>query len=151
TIFCVWAVGRAAGAIAGEIDRGTMELLLAQPLARSRLLLAHLLLDAVTIPILCLSLWAGNWIGAWLITPIQVQEPDLKVPVKKPGSLGEFGPFRVRMENPVSDRPRSPDAERQRRLEERLRVAPAQFGRALPLVGGLIFAVCGYTMWLSSA
>src|SRR5262249_6618096 len=41
TIFCVWAVGRAAGAIAGELDRGTMELLLSQPLARSRLVLAH--------------------------------------------------------------------------------------------------------------
>ena len=31
TIFCIWAIGRAAGAIAGEMDRGTMELLLAQP------------------------------------------------------------------------------------------------------------------------
>ena len=31
-IFCIWAIGRAAGAIVGEIDRGTMELLLAQPL-----------------------------------------------------------------------------------------------------------------------
>jgi ABC-2 type transport system permease protein len=151
TIFCVWAVGRAAGAIAGEIDRGTMELLLAQPLARGRLVLAHLLLDLVTIPILCLSLWAGNWIGAWLITPIQVQEPDLQRPVKKPGYLVEFGPFRVRVDNPVSTRPRADDEESKRRLQERLRVEPARFGRALWVVGGLIFAVCGYTMWLSSA
>src|SRR6478736_5727977 len=57
TILCIWAVGRAAGAIAGEIDRGTMELLLAQPISRSQLILAHLLLDVVTIPLLCLSLW----------------------------------------------------------------------------------------------
>ena len=41
TIFCIWAVGRAAGAIAGELDRGTMELLLAQPVRRSRVILAH--------------------------------------------------------------------------------------------------------------
>src|SRR5262249_34363183 len=102
--FCVWAVGRAAGAIAGEIDRGTMELLLAQPLARARLVLAHLLLDAVTIPVLCLSLWAGNWVGAWLITPIRVQEPELKLPVKKPGYLVEFGPLRVRVDSPVPQR-----------------------------------------------
>ena len=33
-IFCIWAVGRASGAVAGELDRGTMELLLAQPLSR---------------------------------------------------------------------------------------------------------------------
>src|SRR5262249_23779886 len=39
TILCIWAIGRAAGAIAGEIDRGTMELLLAQPLARYRVVL----------------------------------------------------------------------------------------------------------------
>src|SRR5437870_1359545 len=38
-ILSIWAVGRAAGAIAGEIDRGTLELLLAQPVPRSRLLL----------------------------------------------------------------------------------------------------------------
>ena len=42
TIFCIWAIGRAAGAIAGEIDRGTMELLLAQPLRRRGVILAHL-------------------------------------------------------------------------------------------------------------
>ena len=39
TLFCIWAIGRATGAIAGEIDRGSMELLLAQPLARYRLIL----------------------------------------------------------------------------------------------------------------
>src|SRR5207249_11039137 len=30
-ILCVWAIGRAASALAGELDRGTLELLLAQP------------------------------------------------------------------------------------------------------------------------
>jgi len=62
-ILCVWAVGRAAGAIAGEIDRGTMELLLAQPLARWRVVLAHFCVDVVTIPLLCLGMWGGNWLG----------------------------------------------------------------------------------------
>src|SRR6516162_9707568 len=51
-ILCIWAVGRAAGGIAGEIDRGTMELLLAQPVPRHRLILAHLCADGVTIPLL---------------------------------------------------------------------------------------------------
>src|SRR5207248_3889674 len=66
TILCVWAVGRASGAIAGEIDRGTMELLMAQPIPRSRLILAHLAVDLLLIPLLCLSLWAGNWLGVGL-------------------------------------------------------------------------------------
>ena len=62
-LLCLWAIGRAAGAIAGEIDRGTMELLLAQPLPRSRIVLAHLAVDAILIPLLCLSLWGGMWAG----------------------------------------------------------------------------------------
>jgi ABC-2 type transport system permease protein len=65
-IFCVWAIGRAAGGIAGEIDRGTMELLLAQPLPRRRVILAHLCVDLLTIPVLCLSVWIGTWLGAWM-------------------------------------------------------------------------------------
>ncbi len=67
TILCVWAIGRAAGAVAGEIDRGTMELLLAQPITRSSVILAHLVVDALTIPVLCLSLWAGTCLGIWLV------------------------------------------------------------------------------------
>ena len=78
-IFCIWGVGRAAGALAGEVDRGTMELLLAQPVARSRLLLAHLIVDAITIPLLCLSLWAGNALGVALIGPqIKVNPVDVR-------------------------------------------------------------------------
>jgi ABC-2 type transport system permease protein len=66
-ILTVWAIGRASAAIAGEIDRGTMELLLAQPISRSRIILAHLLVDVVTIPILCLSMWLGTWAGSCLV------------------------------------------------------------------------------------
>jgi ABC-2 type transport system permease protein len=63
TVLCVWGVGRAAGAIAGEIDRGTMELLLSQPIHRRSIIVAHLLADLVIIPLLCLSIWAGLWLG----------------------------------------------------------------------------------------
>jgi ABC-2 type transport system permease protein len=62
----VWAIGRAAGAITGEIDRGTMELLLAQPLTRTQIVLAHLAVDLVAIPILCVAMWGGTLLGvAW--------------------------------------------------------------------------------------
>src|SRR5436190_21625371 len=74
TIFCVWSIGRAAGAIAGETDRGTAELLLAQPLPRSRLILGHFCVDLITIPLLCLSLWFGTWLGTALMGPIQEKE-----------------------------------------------------------------------------
>jgi ABC-2 type transport system permease protein len=111
TILCIWAIGRASGAIAGEIDRGTMELLLAQPVPRSRVVLAHLAVDLLTIPVLCLSLWAGTWLGVWLT-----------------GMLKLGAPIQTR----------------------ELFVDPRLVGPTLWQVGALLFAVSGYTMWLSA-
>jgi ABC-2 type transport system permease protein len=139
-IFCIWGVGRAAGALAGEVDRGTMELLLAQPLPRSRLVVAHFLLDAITIPLLCLGLWAGNGIGALLIGP-EVKPSVSAEELKEDGNKA----LPLPLPRPT---PRTPQAEAA--AHERRAVSAAPFGPALVVVGGLIFAVCGYTMWLSS-
>jgi ABC-2 type transport system permease protein len=76
---CVWAIGRAAGAIAGEIDRGTMELLLAQPLRRAQVVAAHFVVDCITIPTLCLGLWLGTAMGAWLVGFMTADEPQMRV------------------------------------------------------------------------
>jgi ABC-2 type transport system permease protein len=65
TILSIWALGRAANAIAGEIDRGTMELLLAQPIRRSQVVLAHLCVDAVVFPAICAAIWIGTYCGTW--------------------------------------------------------------------------------------
>lgn len=78
TILCFWAIGRAAGAIAGEIDRGTMELLLAQPLSRGRLLFAHLCVDLIAIPILCLSMWLGTVVGTNVFDLVDGPTPALR-------------------------------------------------------------------------
>ncbi len=141
TILCIWAIGRAAGAIAGEIDRGTMELLLAQPVRRSRVVLAHLLVDVLTIPVLCLSMWGGTWLGTWLVGPIEESVPPPE-PVKV--AVG-FGPFQV----PVEVSGQQTDGREQRR-KERLHLDPAAFGPALVNVAALLFAVSGATMWLSA-
>lgn len=68
----MWAIGRAAGAIAGELDRGTMELLLSQPVPRGRLIISHFLVDAVTIPCICLSIILGTQLGLALVGPFEV-------------------------------------------------------------------------------
>jgi ABC-2 type transport system permease protein len=106
-ILCVWAIGRAAAAITGEIDRGTMELLLAQPVSRPRVLGAHLVVDAVAIPVICLSLWGGTCLGTYLVG---LWEPGATQP----------------------------------------RVNPLAFGPSLLNVATLLFAISGYTMWLSA-
>jgi ABC-2 type transport system permease protein len=67
TILSLWALGRAANAIAGEIDRGTMELLLAQPIRRTQIILAHLCVDAIVFPLICAVMWTGTYFGtSWM-------------------------------------------------------------------------------------
>ena len=82
TALCIFAVGRAAGAIAGEIDKGTMELLLAQPLRRRQLIFAHLAVDLVTIPALCAVLWIGTLLACWATGFIGAAEPMDVDPVR---------------------------------------------------------------------
>jgi ABC-2 type transport system permease protein len=121
-LFCLWAVGRAAGALAGEIDRGTMELLLAQPIPRRNVVLAHLGVDTVVIPLLCLALWTGTIIGVHVVGPFTADTAALKA-----------FPFPVKVD------------------ERLLQVDPWAFGPALWNVGALVFAVSGVTMALSAA
>jgi len=143
-ILCIWAIGRAAGAIAGEIDRGTMELLLSQPLSRSRFVLAHLIVDAVAIPTLCLALWLGNFGGAALIAPIQlVERPDMKAP--EAIAALEIGPLKFSLKGAIV-----PPEEPAEHIAERLTIRPWDFTPGLLSVAGLLFALSGATMWLSS-
>lgn len=62
-ILCIWAVGRSASAISGELDRGTMELLLAQPIRRSQVIVAHFVVDLCTIPFLAAAMILGTFTG----------------------------------------------------------------------------------------
>ena len=66
TVYCIWAIGRSSGAVAGEIDRGTMELLLAQPIARWKVVTTHLAVDLVTIPLLVGCMVLGTFVGVHL-------------------------------------------------------------------------------------
>jgi ABC-2 type transport system permease protein len=139
-IFCLWAIGRAAGAVAGELDRGTMELLLAQPLPRSRVILAHFLVDLIVIPIVCLSLWGGLSLGVWLVGPLKVDpEAAQDIPL-----AADLDPKLAALAKASMPPPAPPDP-------ERLKIDRLAFGLPLLNVGGLIFAISGITMWLSSA
>jgi ABC-2 type transport system permease protein len=117
----LWGVGRASLSMAGEIDRGTMELLLAQPIRRSRVILAHLGVDLVVIPVICLAMWAGSLTGAALFSPFTVSEAIYKeLHMKVPEQLPT------------------------------LCIDAVALGPGLVNVGALLFAVSGYTMWISA-
>jgi ABC-2 type transport system permease protein len=73
----LWAVGRSASAISGELDRGTMELLLSQPIPRSRIVVAHFLTDCLVIPLLALSIALGTRAGLAAVGPFTVDRSML--------------------------------------------------------------------------
>ena len=85
-ILGIWALGRAANAIAGEIDRGTIELLLAQPIRRTQLIAAHLMVDGIVFLSLCLAMWLGTYFGTlWMglqesENPLQRIDPSRFLP-----------------------------------------------------------------------
>src|SRR5581483_6192504 len=92
------------------------------PIPRRNVVLAHLCVDAVVIPLLCLSLWAGTIVGVQVVGPFTADTSALKA-----------FPFPVKVD------------------ERLLQVDPWTFGPALWNVGALVFAVSGVTMALSAA
>ena len=63
-LLLVAAIGTGAGAIAGEEERGTLELLLANPVSRTRVVLEKSAALALELVGLGLVLWLALWIGA---------------------------------------------------------------------------------------
>ena len=122
---CLWAVGRAGGAVAGELDRGTMELLLSQPVPRNRLILAHLLVDGLLIPALCLTILAGTQLGLYLVGEFAVDYSSLS---KLPPAFLAF----------VKNGPPT------------LEVSAQRQGLALLNLGALLFATSGLAIAVSS-
>ena len=125
----LWAVGRAGSAIAGELDRGTMELLMSQPVPRNRLILAHLIVDAVTIPVVCLSVIAGTQFGLWVVGPFEVNYAVLDPLLEK---LPEFARGMVKTGPPV------------------LEVSAERQGWGVLNLAALMFAVSGMTLAVSA-
>lgn len=65
-ILVMWAIGRGSG-IAGEMERGTMELLLAQPIPRWKVIGTQLCVDLVTVPLMTLGMILGVWCGVTFV------------------------------------------------------------------------------------
>lgn len=126
----LWCVGRTAGAVAGELDRGTMELLLSQPVPRDRLILAHLVVDLLLIPLLCSSIMLGTHFGLASTGPfIESAEIIAKVREKAPPLARPF------IKSEPSELPVT---------------TQSQWKGALNL-GALMFAMSGVAIWISSA
>lgn len=86
----VWSISRGSDVVSGELGRGTLEMLLAQPVGRLKLLIAHMLVAVVGVMLLACLAWLGLYAGIQtnsvretVQTGAAIQLPfwDLKIPI----------------------------------------------------------------------
>jgi ABC-2 type transport system permease protein len=80
----IWAVARGSDAVSGEIGRGTMEMVLAQPLSRLKWLSTHAFVTTVGVAVLAAVAWLGNYAGIQLTTVVEEVAPSWHLPVPLP-------------------------------------------------------------------
>jgi ABC-2 type transport system permease protein len=59
----IWAISKGSSAVAGEVERGTLDVTLSRPLSRTSYLAAHVLVGVLGLMTLAAALIAGNRIG----------------------------------------------------------------------------------------
>jgi ABC-2 type transport system permease protein len=78
----IWCISRGSDVVSGELGRGTMEMLLSQPISRARLLWSHATVAVGGLALLCLIMWSGIGVGV-MATSVDETEPppSVEVPV----------------------------------------------------------------------
>lgn len=82
-IFCivVWCISRGSDVVAGELGRGTLEMILAQPIRRRTLMASHAAVSVAGLLGLCLLVWTGITIGIFNTTVTEaVPAPSITIP-----------------------------------------------------------------------
>jgi ABC-2 type transport system permease protein len=67
-----WAISRGSDVVAGELGRGSLEMILAQPVRRTEWLLSHAFVTLLGTAAIAAAAWLGTWIG---IQTIELEEP----------------------------------------------------------------------------
>lgn len=77
----IWAIARGSDVVSGELGRGTLEMLLAQPISRARLILSHAVVAIGGLAMIVLALWAGIAVGVARTEVTEtVPPPALRIP-----------------------------------------------------------------------
>ncbi|MEM8668499.1 MAG: ABC transporter permease subunit [Planctomycetota bacterium] len=78
----IWCIARGSDVVSGELNRGTMEMMLAQPIRRRTLLASHAAVSIAGLALLCLSVWGGIAVGIEATTVSEtVDPPSFRIPM----------------------------------------------------------------------
>ncbi len=72
---CVWAISRGSDCVSGEVGRGTMEMLLAQPVSRLQVLLTNAAVTIVGLVVLAGIAWLGIYVGIYTFSTTEYVTP----------------------------------------------------------------------------
>lgn len=77
----IFAIARGSDAVSGELNRGTLEMLLAQPVSRLQVLSTQALVTVGSLLLLSLATWAGTWCGIQTaVVKESAPPPTIKLP-----------------------------------------------------------------------
>lgn len=78
----IWSIARGSDVVSGELGRGTLEMLLAQPVGRTQLIATHALASTVGLGMLCVLAWTTFHLGIENLSVKESVAPkvDFRVP-----------------------------------------------------------------------
>lgn len=79
-VVSIWAIARGSDMVSGEIGRGTMELLLAQPVRRIYIVLTHAAVTVLGLFVLAISAWLGTFAGIRTFVLEEPVQPQIFLP-----------------------------------------------------------------------
>lgn len=77
----IWAIARGSDVVSGEVDRGTMEMLLGQPVSRLQVLATQSCVTVLGLALLCAACWLGSWIGLRQTVVRETVQPEMAIPL----------------------------------------------------------------------
>ena len=80
----IWAIARGSDCVSGELNRGTLEMLLAQPLSRLQVLVSQSLVTVVGVGLLAATAWLGTWVGVQTNYAKETIRPAWSLPIPLP-------------------------------------------------------------------
>ncbi len=81
TLFCAWGLVRGSDVVSGELSRGTMEMLLSQPVSRRQVFVSHARLTIFFLVVLALIAWLGMSLGIWTTSVEESTYPEIRIPI----------------------------------------------------------------------
>ncbi|MBX3416219.1 MAG: ABC transporter permease subunit [Pirellulaceae bacterium] len=79
-LVALWGIVRGSDVVSGELGRGTMEMLLAQPVTRRAVFWSPVIVSLIGAVLLALVIWIAMWIGVQITSIKETVYPSFQIP-----------------------------------------------------------------------